>query len=699
MLSRLSLRLRIFLFFCLLGFGSLAILAGAAALALSRAAEGGTAGALLTAGLVAGFAILGLTVFVWRLFDENVARPIGTVAAALRARAHGGVHDEIEADVAVYLGDLAPAASAVAGTLAEARGSVARAVEEQTAALTLQTEKLKALVSDVPVGLIVVSPAHQIVFYNTPAREMLSGTGRPRLGRPVFDLLREGPIRKTYERLRATGTDDDDAEILVSTTGCARALSAHIRLIRKDLGMTHESPGYVLTLRDVTAALSAHRERERLLHDLVERLRLPAGRLKALVEVAADRDPAALPADLRARALELTDEVQAAADAYDANWRSWWPLGEVRAAELIDGLRAHLDGTGPALEARPPELILTCDGVAMVDLLAALARAVAAADLAAVVSLAIAPDEPGAELRLSWQGEPMSPSLLEEVLARPLDPETDMLTGREVLDRHGSDIWPEWDHQGTSWLTVPLHAARPVPAVAPRGGFVPERNAVYDFDLLAHTDHAGVDATPLARLTYVIFDTETTGLDPNGGDEIVQIAALRAVNGRLVPGEVIDQLVDPGRAIPPGSTRIHGITDQMVRGQPGIAEAGAYFHRFSRRAVLVAHNAPFDMAFFHRHAPAIGAAFDNPVLDTVLLSAILFGQQEEHTLDALAARFGVTIPEEARHTALGDTQATAEVFLRMIPMLEAKGLVTYGDVLAAMSRNSRLMREMAARVG
>ncbi|WP_330848842.1 hypothetical protein [Mangrovicoccus ximenensis] len=158
---------------------------------------------------------------------------------------------------------------------------------------------------------------------------MLAGTGRPRLGRPVFDLLREGPIRKTYERLRATGTHDDDAELLVATTGCARALSAHIRLIRKDLGMTHDSPGYVLTLRDVTAELSAHRDRERLLHDLVERLRRPAGRLKALIEVETDRAGTGLPADIRRGAVELTDEVQAAVDAYDANWRSWWPLREV----------------------------------------------------------------------------------------------------------------------------------------------------------------------------------------------------------------------------------------------------------------------------------------------------------------------------------------------------------------------------------
>jgi DNA polymerase-3 subunit epsilon len=105
------------------------------------------------------------------------------------------------------------------------------------------------------------------------------------------------------------------------------------------------------------------------------------------------------------------------------------------------------------------------------------------------------------------------------------------------------------------------------------------------------------------------------------------------------------------------------------------------------------------MAFFHKHAGRIGARFEHPVFDTVLLSAILFGQGEPHTLDALADRFGVVIPEADRHTAMGDTIATAEVFQRMIPMLEARGIDTFDKVLEAMQKNSRLMREMRARVG
>src|SRR5690606_2091540 len=125
------------------------------------------------------------------------------------------------------------------------------------------------------------------------------------------------------------------------------------------------------------------------------------------------------------------------------------------------------------------------------------------------------------------------------------------------------------------------------------------------------------------------------GLLPAEGDEIVQIAALRIVNGRRVAGEVFETLVDPGRAIPALSTRVHGITQQMVAGAPVIARAGRALHDFARGAVLIAHNAPFDMAFLRRHEAAIGARFDHPVLDTVLLSAVLFGRQEDHSLDAL----------------------------------------------------------------
>lgn len=222
---------------------------------------------------------------------------------------------------------------------------------------------------------------------------------------------------------------------------------------------------------------------------------------------------------------------------------------------------------------------------------------------------------------------------------------------------------------------------------------IAERALVFDFGLIETGAAADIAAAPLSALPYVIFDTETTGLDP-AADEIVQIGAVRALNGRLVRGETFDTLVDPGRPIPPGSSRVHGITDELVAGAPDVATAIRAFHGFARDAVLVAHNAPFDLAFLRRREDGTRAVFDNPVLDTVLLSAAVFGETEVHTLDAIAERLDVRIDAAARHTAMGDAAATASVLLKLLPILEARGIRTFGDAVAAMRRHQRLLPDL-----
>jgi len=161
-----------------------------------------------------------------------------------------------------------------------------------------------------------------------------------------------------------------------------------------------------------------------------------------------------------------------------------------------------------------------------------------------------------------------------------------------------------------------------------------------------------------------------------------------------VEGEVFDTLVNPRRSIPPSSTEVHGITDAMVQEAPDIDDVCRRFHKFATGAVLIAHNAPFDMEFLRRREEAIGLRFENPILDTVLLSAVVFGQMETHSLDALTHRLGITIPEEARHTAIGDTVATADAFLKLLPMLRARSLVTFGEVLSEVRRHGRLLKDL-----
>ena len=266
---------------------------------------------------------------------------------------------------------------------------------------------------------------------------------------------------------------------------------------------------------------------------------------------------------------------------------------------------------------------------------------------------------------------------------------TTQLAGTALLTR--MRLLPSPRKEAMSGYMLTLHeVGSPSQACVPSS--IPQA-PVYDFELLFKTHNADLPSTRVVDLTYVVFDTETTGLRPDQGDEIVQIAAVRIVNGRRIQEEEFNTLVNPGRAIPRSSSIVHGITDCMVASAPTMDQVGRKFHQFVKGAVLVAHNAPFDIAFLRRHERGIGHRFDNPVLDTVLLSALVYGQSENHSLDALCHRLGISITEEARHTAIGDATATAEVFLKLISALEARGLETYGDVRAAVRRQRRLLKD------
>jgi DNA polymerase-3 subunit epsilon len=136
------------------------------------------------------------------------------------------------------------------------------------------------------------------------------------------------------------------------------------------------------------------------------------------------------------------------------------------------------------------------------------------------------------------------------------------------------------------------------------------------------------------------------------------------------------QLVDPQRTISPASSLIHGINRETVSGQPTISEVLPAFHAFASETVLVAHNAAFDMRFLELKQHSTGIHFDQPVLDTLLLSAVVHPNQESHSLEAIAQRLAVPVIE--RHTALGDALVTAEVFLRLIPLLQSRGIRPWG---------------------
>jgi DNA polymerase-3 subunit epsilon len=284
-----------------------------------------------------------------------------------------------------------------------------------------------------------------------------------------------------------------------------------------------------------------------------------------------------------------------------------------------------------------------------------------------------------------WEGEPLS--LGSQSLA---------LTLREVIGYHEADIWTSTPRKrpGNAYLRLLLPSSNAATdAGAVRRATVlaePHDPMFYDFDLFNQADlTAELGERLLTELAYTVFDMETTGLDPRGGDEIISIGAARIVNGRLLPGEQFDRLVDPRRSMSRESIQIHGIRPEMLEGQPTIEQVLPRFHRYCEDTVLVAHNAAFDMLMLKLKEAVCGVRFSHPVIDTLLLSDGLHPTHRSHDLEEIAERIGVRVID--RHTALGDALTTAEIWLRMIPLLASKGISTLNEAID-FSKRSRFAR-------
>ncbi len=209
----------------------------------------------------------------------------------------------------------------------------------------------------------------------------------------------------------------------------------------------------------------------------------------------------------------------------------------------------------------------------------------------------------------------------------------------------------------------------------------PTLTAVPDSDLSAAARQLAFDEldTPLYDTTFVVVDLETTGTSPEG-DAITEIGAVK-VRGGEVLGEFAT-LVDPGRAIPPEVVRITGITTALVCAAPRIDAVLPGFLEFAAGAVLVAHNARFDMAFLRAAAARGGLPWPNaPVLCTVKLARRVLGRDEAPSvrLSALAQLFGAST--RPTHRALDDARATVDVLHTLIGRVGNQGVHSLTELL------------------
>ena len=183
--------------------------------------------------------------------------------------------------------------------------------------------------------------------------------------------------------------------------------------------------------------------------------------------------------------------------------------------------------------------------------------------------------------------------------------------------------------------------------------------------------------TALEDAEFVVFDLETTGLGAKFGDEIIEIAGVRIKNGKVI--DKFCSLVNPCRPISPGATAVNGITDDMVKGSPKIAEVLPKFLEFSKESVLVAHNASFDMGFLLEKMKQINyRSFKESVLDTLVLSRRIHSAEKSHSLPSIRRRLNVNC--ETEHRAMGDVEATGEILILFLDVLAKNGAKTLKDL-------------------
>jgi DNA polymerase III epsilon subunit family exonuclease len=200
----------------------------------------------------------------------------------------------------------------------------------------------------------------------------------------------------------------------------------------------------------------------------------------------------------------------------------------------------------------------------------------------------------------------------------------------------------------------------------------------------------------LEDATYVVLDLETTGLRP-GSARICEIGAVRVAALEL--GEVFETLVNPRVPLPPAITALTGIEPRALRGAPPVEQAVRRFLDFAGDAVLVAHNARFDLAFLDREVERLtGRRVAAPVVDTVWLARrLLEGRTRRVGLAALAYFFGTAA--RPCHRALPDAEATAEALLHLIGLAQERGARTVADLVdlsAPRARRLHAKRLLAA---
>ncbi|MCU0561131.1 MAG: exonuclease domain-containing protein [Desulfobacterales bacterium] len=650
------------------------------------------AGVLLLAGL--GFAID----WVFRLYVLPLDKITEETKIIYRANPAHRIRVEGSRDVV----RLAGAINAAADRFEELQRSVEERIADARVRIEEEKNILSAVLADLPEGVVICNAEGQITLYNQRARKLLEDPETPLLaagplpaggflglGRSIFSVVEKPVITHALkdlpEKLRS-GRQDLTASFVMVARNQLLLQAAAVPI----LSPLRELTGFVLILTDFTGRMEFFLRMDALLQTLSMEVRGALASVRSAVEVILEYPDLSAPKRdefnriIHREALSAGAAMDRLRSECSALIRTPVSLSAMRLRDLLDALRVKADAAaGLMLSGEPVDdrLWVKVDSYSLTLAVIFVLKRLGAEFGTGAFRWALAAKAPYLGLDFIWGGPLLKLELLRrwEQQAVTVGDETLNATLKEILARHGAELWPQPSADAArACVRLLLEAAEP-PAlpVLPRRRTIlaTARPVYYDFDLFNQAGQSPeLDDRPLAELAYTVFDTETTGLEIRAGDEMVALGAVRIVNGRLLESECFDHLVQADSPLNPASIRIHGIQPEMLAGQPDVGQVLDLFHRFAEGTILVAHNAAFDMRLLQLQERRTGIRFENPVLDTMLLSAVVHPAQEKHDLESIAERLGIIIM--GRHTALGDAIGTAEIFLKLLPLLAESGIRT-----------------------
>ncbi len=623
--------------------------------------------ALLTGGLLLSLVFWALSDLVYANYIKPVRKISGNLALIYASNPSLRIPVKGNQDIQA----LARTINTFADTFEKLNQDIKTQMVEARKETDQERNLLAAIMGELPQGVIICNQNGRILLYNSLAKDIFTRTMvREKtehfmgLGRSIFHLVDKDLISHAMEEIneQLASNENSAGSFFITPIGDHSLISVEAIPV---LDKTNQITGFILAILDITRDVEKFRSMQRDLSDFQACLEKQS--------IAKQKFP------------PLSDMIQ-------NTYLSRLPLSRLNLAPFLFKIQ-KLTGRNHNIRINvhnlPRDERIMADTYSFTKAIVFLFRTLSDWTYAVEFELTVTDASDRIQFDITWDGVPVDKPGLDTIIKTTIN----ALPGfKSILTLNNARLHvPESGETHFSHIILSVKKSTEPPAKFHRTPVLAgSRPEFYDFDLFKiRDDNKNLMDTRLTELSYTVLDTETTGLNPEGGDEIVSMGAVRIVNGRLLSDEIFEELVNPGRDIPVASYRIHGIHHEMVAEKDPIETVLPRFRQFVADTVLVGHNFAFDMKLLKLKEKTTHIRFTNPVLDTLLLSAVLHPVHEQHDMENIARRLGISMI--GRHTALGDALTTAQIFLKLIPILNSNGILTLGDAIHA-SKNSYYAR-------